>query len=363
VSSSRKDGLTSQGATTEKHSRRSFLGVAGGTLALAVGAHTLSAAVPAPRQRIIIDNDFAADPDGLYQTAHHLLSPSVDVRFLIGSHSHAGENWADGPITTQKHAAKAQQLLDLIGLPVKPRILAGTSEALPVSGAPTPSATSEAIIAEAMRNAAETPLYYASGAGLTELANAWLLEPRIGKGIRLLWIGGSEYPGAPLPPGPREEEYNLTIDVRAAQVIFNRSDIDIWQVPRNAYRKMLIGWAELETRSRRAGPLGGFLADQVANVRRFLAGAPPRVGVNPGESYVLGDSPLVTLTALQSPFQPDPSSSSYELRSRPLIDDSGRYKESSSAKPIRVYRRIDARLTFEDMFAKLDAAIAGKSAQ
>lgn len=31
----------------------------------------------APRMRVIIDNDFSGDPDGLFQLAHHLLSPSV----------------------------------------------------------------------------------------------------------------------------------------------------------------------------------------------------------------------------------------------------------------------------------------------
>ena len=38
-----------------------------------------------PRMRVIIDNDFAGDPDGLLQLAHHLLSPSVDIRAVIGS--------------------------------------------------------------------------------------------------------------------------------------------------------------------------------------------------------------------------------------------------------------------------------------
>jgi hypothetical protein len=32
-----------------------------------------------PRQRIIIDNDFGGDPDGLFQLAHHLASPSVEI--------------------------------------------------------------------------------------------------------------------------------------------------------------------------------------------------------------------------------------------------------------------------------------------
>ncbi|MET0729471.1 MAG: nucleoside hydrolase, partial [Acidimicrobiales bacterium] len=37
-----------------------------------------------PRVRVILDNDYAGDPDGLVELAHHLLSPGVDIRFVIG---------------------------------------------------------------------------------------------------------------------------------------------------------------------------------------------------------------------------------------------------------------------------------------
>jgi hypothetical protein len=42
--------------------------------------------VPEPRIRLILDNDYAGDPDGLFQLAHHLLSPSADIRLVVGSH-------------------------------------------------------------------------------------------------------------------------------------------------------------------------------------------------------------------------------------------------------------------------------------
>src|SRR6187455_804238 len=44
-----------------------------------------------PRMRVIIDNDFGGDPDGLYQLVHHLLSPSVEIRAIIGSHLKPGD--------------------------------------------------------------------------------------------------------------------------------------------------------------------------------------------------------------------------------------------------------------------------------
>ena len=31
-----------------------------------------------PRYRVISDNDYSGDPDGLFQLVHHLLSPSLE---------------------------------------------------------------------------------------------------------------------------------------------------------------------------------------------------------------------------------------------------------------------------------------------
>ncbi len=97
-----------------------------------------------------------------------------------------------------------------------------------------------AIIDEAMRDDADLPLFVTCGAGLTEVASAWLLEPRIGARLVLVWIGGNEHTDlAKPPPDTSGLEYNLNIDPLAAEVVFNDSDIPIWQVPRNMYRDVL----------------------------------------------------------------------------------------------------------------------------
>lgn len=56
-----------------------------------------------------------------------------------------------------------------------------------------------------MRDDTGEPLFHAAGAGLTDPGLAWLAEPRIGRRIRLIWIGGREHPVlAYPPPGPDE---------------------------------------------------------------------------------------------------------------------------------------------------------------
>lgn len=300
------------------------------------------------RVRVIVDNDLSGDPDGLFQLAQHLRSPSVDIRAIIGSHLHENEPFDSSNRQAANAADKARELLALMGLSGTVPVVAGVERALVsgVAGAITPAV--ETIIAEALRDDPR-PLYYCAGAGLTDLAMALLQEPRIASRMTLVWIGGAEHPGlATPPPGAPAAEYNLTIDRLAAQVVFNRSAIPIWQVPRDAYRRMLVSQAELQE-LKRQGALGEWL---VAHIERLAAMA-AKARLDIGETYILGDNPLVTLTALQSSFEPDPSSSDYVMRPCPRIGDDGLYQPDPAGRPIRVYTRVDTRLTFTDMMLKL----------
>jgi purine nucleosidase len=97
------------------------------------------------------------------------------------------------------------------------------------------------------------------------------------------------------------------------------------------------------------GPLGRHLYDEVALVMRMVAA---HLGGG-AETYALGDSPLVLLTALQSVFEPDPSSSRYVERPTPALGDDGGYLPVPGARPMRVYTWVDTRLMFEDLYLKL----------
>lgn len=305
----------------------------------------------AARLRVISDNDYSGDPDGLVQLAHLLLSPSVEVRAVIGSHLRAGDPFDPSTTTATKARAAADVVVDLLGLTGRVTTVEGSNEALADRITPIRSAGAEVIIAEAMRDS-DLPLYVTLGAGLTELASAYLIEPRIAERLTAVWIGGPEHPGLavapPRPDGPEVSEYNLRIDIAAAQVVFD-SPIPLWQVPRDAYRQAIMSFAELETRVRPHGAIGSHLVDRLQDVVDMAASH----GFDSGEVYILGDSPLVLLTALQSSFEPDPSSSRYVTVPAPAIDDEGQYVARPSGRPIRVYTHLDLRLMFEDLVAKL----------
>jgi inosine-uridine nucleoside N-ribohydrolase len=304
---------------------------------------------PGPRIRVITDNDYSGDPDGLVQLAHLLLSPSVDVRAVIGSHLAPGDPFDPSDQTAVNGAAKADEVIALAGQADRLTAVAGSNTALADTTTPDGSAGAQAIIDEALRTDTDDPLYVLLGGGLTDLASAYLERPEIADRVVAIWIGGPEHDGLAVPPPDASAvEYNLNIDVNAARVVFD-SPIPLWQVPRDAYRQTLASFAEMEARMAAAGPLGDYLYTSLDGIRTLAATA----GLNIGETYILGDNPLVLLTALQSSFQADPSSSAYATVRAPRITADGQYAPDEDGRDIRVYTRLDTRLMLEDLYAKL----------
>jgi inosine-uridine nucleoside N-ribohydrolase len=298
------------------------------------------------RIRVIIDNDFGGDPDGLFQLVHHILSPSVEIKGIIGSQHYKG-GFYGSPGTANYAYTQVNELLSIMQLTGKLPVYEGGGAGLTDIKTPVISDGAKVIVQEAMREDTKMPLYVVCGAGLTNIASAFLMEPRIAKKIILVWIGGAEYKGLAIPPpGGGNAEYNLGIDIKACQVIFNVSDIPIWQVPRDAYRQALYSYSELVYKIKTNGITGKFLVEKLEDLMK-------KAKRSLGEAYVLGDSPLVLLTALQTSWEADPSSSGYVIKSAPAINDSGLYEEISEGRKIRVYTHLDTRLMFDDLVAKL----------
>ncbi|WP_184544241.1 nucleoside hydrolase [Mucilaginibacter sp. FT3.2] len=304
-----------------------------------------------PRMRVIIDNDFSGDPDGLFALAHLLLSPSVDVRGIIGSHLKVGDGFDHSQTQADNAAKKATELLTLLKMNGQIPVVAGSNTGMLNDSTAVKSAGVDMIIKEALRADVKTPLYILCGAGLTEIASAALTEPKIAGKLTLVWIGGAEYTDLALPPpNYSNPEYNLNIDIAAARAVFNHSQLKLWQVPRNAYRQALLPYSQLQTRVKPYGEIGKYLNTVLENLMTRLQ----QYHLNIGETYILGDSPLVLLTALQSSFEADPSSSEYVLKNCPRINAQGAYEYNADGRNIRVYQRLDINLMFNDFFAKLE---------
>jgi hypothetical protein len=319
-------------------SRRAALGM----IACGVGA----ALVAAPRiraepfrvipqkasARVIVDNDFAGDPDGLVALAHQLLAPKTRT-VLVTSTTVDPKLATDVPPDRAAGAGReiALELIGRLGVHAPPPVIAG--QEISESAAASASTAARAIVAEALRED-PLPLYFTCGGPLTNLAAALRLEPAIASRMTVVWIGGAAYPDGGW-------EYNLATDPDAARRVIEDSTVPLWQVPQNAYRQMQVSIPELTADLRPISAFTRWLYE------RFTS---PPAWVELGGAWPLGDSPLVLLTAISTE-----SSRFRELRARRIGPDL-RYGAEIPGRVIRVYETIDARLAWSDLLARLRLA-------
>lgn len=213
----------------------------------------------------------------------------------------------------------------------------GAKHALPDENTPVYSNGAQLIIEEAMKDD-NRPLFAIFLGPLTDIASAYLLEPRIADRLTVIWIGGEEYPVG-------GEEYNLSNDINAANVVF-KSKIPLWQVPKNIYQKVLVSIAELECRVNTEGDLGRYLFTQLEEYQyKKFTNSESRTSKT-GEQWCLGDSPAVGLLLYEQPY-------SYEWCPAPEFGEDMRYIHNGRNRPIRVYNDIDSRFILEDFYCKL----------
>lgn len=305
------------------------------------------------KKRVIVHADIAAEADDNFAVIHHLLSPSEDVRGIIAANFEWKFRQSTHPamqaqrLTSMEQSYEAgRRLLERMEIDDVP-ILKGASDFIEDRDRPPLSEGAEFMIREAMREC-EEPLYIALQAGLTDLAAAYLTEPRIAERITAaIWIGGGAYPAG-------GEEPNLRQDVYAAQVLFD-SPVKIWQVPMNIYAGMNISLSEVISRVKPCGKVGAYIVDVMLKINEFYGQIPLRMDFPHGELWSIGDQPTVSVLLENA------AGRRYHVIRAPHIRDDMTYEENPDGKEIWVFDQIDRRLTMEDFFAKLRLCYGGQS--
>ncbi|MDF2958616.1 MAG: nucleoside hydrolase [Paenibacillus sp.] len=290
---------------------------------------------PHKKTRLILNTDAKAEADDQYAIVHALLTPSFEVQGLISAHF--GE--LKSPCSMEESREEIELLLRLMGLTGRIRVENGARHALSDERTPVDSAGARLIVEEAMKDD-ERPLVLGFCGPLTDLASALLLEPAIAgqRHIRAIWIGGYTW-----PEGGRE--YNLANDIHAANVVL-QSEIELWQVPYNAYRQMPVSHAELLEKVYPHGAIGRYLTVQLLE---YNAGKPQAI-----ECRSLGDSPVIGLMLY-------PECGRSEWRPAPVIASDMSYLHTGVRRPIKVYETIDSRFILEDFFSKLARSARGEA--
>lgn len=281
----------------------------------------------ARKQRVIVNTDAKNEADDQFAIVHALLTPTFDIRGVIPAHFGTGKS----PHSMQDSRDEVDLLLRLLKLDEPVRVENGAEHAIPDDETPVDSPGARLIIEEAMRADAGT-LYVAFYGPLTDMASALLLEPAIAeRDVVVVWIGGGLWPA-----GGRE--YNLSNDIRAANVVF-ASQLTVWQIPQPVYRRMPVSYAELVDKVAPCGEIGTYLVEQLFEWNSSHVDRPM-------EYRSLGDSPAVGVIMY-------PDCAAWSMRPAPQFTDEMLYVHPGAHRPIRVYEDIDARFIHEDFFAKL----------
>lgn len=322
------------------------------------------------RRRVILSTDLKNEADDQYAVMHHLLTPGEDVVGIVAAHfewfprlmhklvegvepdtcdkafckSAFGDRKIDKSLiegsgiyhsrfkTMEQSYEEGKLLLELAEMDDVP-LLRGATREIAEDGTLPESEGADFIVKEAMKEDSR-PLYVCVLGSITDVAVALKKEPKIAEKMTVVWIGGGPYPAGGV-------EFNLCQDIQAANIVFG-SPVPVWQVNQTVYGMMKVTFAELEARVSHCGKLGKYLFDQLiefSKTQRMMDGTRREV-------WALGDSPSLTVLMDENPDR-------YELKPAPFFNDDATHAPRENAKLVRVYKDVDVRLTFEDMYAKL----------
>ena len=168
--------------------------------------------LPSPSSRIVIDTDTNNEIDDQFAIVHALLSPSLDIEAVyaapfVNAHAATPEEGMEGSydeiLNVYRH----------LGLGSPPPVFKGSRQTLTSYDQPEKSAAAEHLIETAFMS--DEPLYVLAIAGITNVANALLLEPKLTERIVLVWLGGHAH------GWHHTAEFNLQGDVLGSSLIFN----------------------------------------------------------------------------------------------------------------------------------------------
>lgn len=307
--------------------------------------------------RVICDTDAYNECDDQFCVAHLWMTPRFDVEAMIAAQYGHVMN-VQG--TEQKSYDELVNLATLMDIRDEVNILHGGVTALPDENTPVDSEGARFIIEEAMKDDPR-PLFVCFLGPTTEIASAYLMEPRIADKLTVVWIGGGAYPEGNF-------EFNQGNDINAARVLY-KSNIELWQVPMNVYTTMKISYFEMMNKIYPCGKIGKYLVEHamdfgkqfdqiIASMADIPAAASMMGGASVskaaaatsfgGELWSLGDSPVVGIMLNNTMGR-------YEMHDAPGdVGLDGKYDWSKpSSRKVRVYKDIDSHFILNDMIEKL----------
>jgi inosine-uridine nucleoside N-ribohydrolase len=163
--------------------------------------------------RVIIDADAHNEIDDVWAIALALLSPErFQIEgFVAANYDNANEG--AGPESVATSAATIHTLLEKAGLAGKIPVKLGSAP-MRYQFEPSESEGVDFIIERAMASTREDPLWIIGLGAATDIASAYLKEPRIADRVVVFWHGRTQWP-------EKANNFNVHGDVRAARRLFH----------------------------------------------------------------------------------------------------------------------------------------------
>lgn len=293
--------------------------------------------------RMIVDTDAANEADDQYAIMHHLLTPTFDVRGIIATHfeRQPGNDTPGG--TMAKSYEEIRKVLSLAEIDDVP-VYHGCTVPL-VSLDDTPESEAVNFIIEEARKEDDRPLYIAAQGAMTNIGAAINKAPEIARKLTVLWNGGASYPNGGW-------EFNLMQDIFACRALL-ASNAAVWQSPNSAYAGFEVSMAELASKVRPCGRIGRYLFENLLSENEIEYRIPLPM-TRRGENWSLGDNTTIAMV-LESQ-----ETGHWLTRKAPTINDDMSYSENPNGKEIKVFTKMDYRMSLEDFFAKLRIVYSDK---
>ena len=208
-----------------------------------------------PHIRAVIDTDTNNEIDDQFALVHALLSPEISIEAVyaapfVNAHAATPEEGMtqsyDEILNVYKH----------LGTASLPPIFKGSRQTLTSYNRPEKSDAAEHLIETAFSS--DAPLYVLAIAGVTNVANALLLEPRLVERTVLVWLGGHAH------RWHHTAEFNLQGDVLGSSLVLN-CGVPLVQLPcQGVVDKLHTTLPEMAHFVKGRGAIGNYLFDLFA---------------------------------------------------------------------------------------------------
>ena len=207
--------------------------------------------------RAVLDTDPYNEVDDQFALAYILRSPArIDLQAIYAA-PFQNAKAASAAIGMERSYGEIHRVLGLLGQAQQygPRVHRGADHFLRDEETPAPSPAARDLVARALAQPADSPLYVIAIGAATNVASALLLEPAIARKLVVLWLGGHARGWF------NTKEFNMLQDVAAARVLLG-CGVPVVQFPcKGVVSALTTTGPEIEYWLRGKNPLCDYLCD------------------------------------------------------------------------------------------------------